>query len=338
MFNIVVSRRASTLEREPGLRQANERVCAIVLMFHPTEAAADAVSTVAPQVQHVCIVDNGSPESDLVAVQTRLRSISNSTAGDQVTLIRNHSNLGIGAGFNAGIRFAIKNGFGLTLLLDQDSITAPGAVKCLLDVYGCFKESVRVGAVCSINVDLSQPVDSGPSWFDEIKALYARLRGTPEKTGVPETFFNIFSGTMVSTSAVLEVGSIREDYFIDGDDREFCFRLRENGWSILVARAARIQHRVGFVNLTPDGLARAGFTRHASWRSYYVTRNNLCTARTYLEKFPLDVLVMLASAVIFESISFATSPQRAPIVRNVIDGFRDFLQHRMGESEYPESQ
>jgi len=78
--------------------------CAVIVTYHPPADVAEAVRRLVTQIDSVVVVDNASGEE----YAPLLESISRI---ERCTLIRNRCNLGIGAGFNAGVKLDLLTGY-----------------------------------------------------------------------------------------------------------------------------------------------------------------------------------------------------------------------------------
>ena len=101
-------------------------VVAVVVTYRPDVAATTVLlRALAPQVDRVVLVDNGSPPEAVDA----LRAEVGAAGGELLALGENR---GIAAAQNAGLERALALGATAVLLSDQDSVPAPDMVARLL--------------------------------------------------------------------------------------------------------------------------------------------------------------------------------------------------------------
>ena len=238
------------------------RVVAVVVTYFPALAAlAQAVESLRAQVDGVVIVDNtDAPE---LAIDT-------SVFGPGVTVLRQDHNHGIGQAQNRGIAHARQLGATHVLLLDQDSLPPAQLVASLLrTLHGAGPDVAAVGPVCR-DVKTGQPLAL-------IQRRGWRIRRiAPEGLTQPVSVDYIpASGTLIALAALARIGALREDYFIDRIDVEWCLRARRLGWRILVAPGAELAHDMGqrAVRL----LGRTLYIGH-DFRAYYHLRNSVAMA------------------------------------------------------------
>lgn len=71
---------------------------------------------------------------------------------------------------------------------------------------------------------------------------------------------------------IKEIGGMKENYFIDNVDLEWCFRAKSLGFDLIGTDAAVLYHSIGERSLSP--LVRAGLmAQHNPSRTYYSSRN-----------------------------------------------------------------
>ena len=88
-----------------------------------------------------------------------------------------------------------------------------------------------------------------------------------------------FVGLLLRSAACREVGAVRSDFFISHDDKEYCLRMRMNGWTLRAAPRAVVRHPRG-TKLTHRifGIEVAA-KNSAPWREYYSVRNGVIVDR-----------------------------------------------------------
>jgi rhamnosyltransferase len=148
-------------------------------------------------------------------------------------LTRHHENRGIARGLNDGLAHAIELGAQWLLTVDQDTVLPDGYIERLLDqaaVAVAVLGPRRIGAVGAGEVaDASGPMRYPVMW----------------QAGLPMTLELIQTGTLWSVDGLREIGGFDERLGIDAVDAAACVRLRAAGHAVLVAPAARIEHRIG---------------------------------------------------------------------------------------------
>src|ERR1700758_3890276 len=101
---------------------SRQRVCAVIVTYHPSPRMLENFRTAACQVDGMVIVDNGSNADEV----DRLRDASHQLG---FQLIENRENLGIAEALNQGVRAAKAQGYPWVILFDQDSRINRGFVE-----------------------------------------------------------------------------------------------------------------------------------------------------------------------------------------------------------------
>ncbi|QXL85885.1 glycosyltransferase family 2 protein [Comamonas sp. NLF-1-9] len=236
----------------------HRRICAVVVSCRSDpERLALQFERLLPQVDAIVWVDNASPPA--------LRSLRNRWPPERLHAIWLAENVGVGAAQNRGIEHALATGASHVLLMDDDSLPAPDMVSQL---HRALAAHPRAGAAGARHLDTRRERERTP--FS--KVIGTRLQWLPcsDETRVWETDHLIASGCLIPAVVLQKVGAMREDFFIDWVDTEWCLRARRAGWLLYGVCAARLEHRLG------DQLARVfgrEIPRHAPWRHYYQSRN-----------------------------------------------------------------
>jgi len=238
-------------------------ICAIVVTYHPDEGLPKRIENISRQVDRVVIVDNQSSAACLVM----LKKISSNLG---VHLILNDKNLGVATALNQGVRYVIDYGntYMWFLTLDQDTIPYPTMVQNLIFAYNDCSFRNQVGIIGSNYQELT----TGEILFSSRKEnqTWAEVENLPT------------SGCLTSIPIFEEVGNFRDDLFIDYVDTEYCMRLREKGYKVIISPKVCMQHPLGYYKshkLYKFLRGRYMVTNYPPLRHYYWTRNGITIAR-----------------------------------------------------------
>jgi rhamnosyltransferase len=241
-------------------------VAAVVVTYNPSiEMLLRLLKATSTQVGRILVVDNGSDDAERVV--RMVSTISNA----EFTGLR--KNMGIAYAQNVGILIAYRYGVDFVLTLDQDSVPDHDMVKKLFAVFNQLQGSERIAAV-------------GPLLLDESTQLplpfFSYRNGRKERT-IPTAGSEILnveclvsSGTLLSMSAIVEVGLMREELFISYVDVEWCLRARSHGFQVLGCCAATMTHNLGERRLK---IGRYLIPLHSPLRHYYVFRSGIYMQR-----------------------------------------------------------
>lgn len=160
-------------------------------------------------------------------------------------------NVGMGVPLNSAVRYGWENGYTHLLTMDQDSCFETGMFRTFLQSICLLEEGNR--ASFSAN---THPYEASQPESEEIDIC-------------------ITSGTIYKLSVFEEVGLFREDFFIDGIDTEFCFRLRKYGKKAIRVNTVYMHHVLGKVTVTPFLWGKLISPNYPARRTYYLVRNTL---------------------------------------------------------------
>ena len=178
-------------------------------------------------------------------------------------------NLGIAVAQNKGLEYVKNNNGDYVVFFDQDSSIPNDYILNLMSDYQfLINQGIKVGAI-------------GPRFIDERFGFYYKTvnmsqYGFREKIDVskitqpePSTLL-ISSGSLVSVDVLKDIGFMRENYFIDYVDTEWCIRAASLGYKNYVSAQAVMQHTIG------DNVLQFKYFNvpvHSPFRRYYRVRN-----------------------------------------------------------------
>lgn len=256
------------------------------MTYHSGEGLEGNVRAVLPQVERVVIVDNASGK----ATRRRLETLAAAHPG-RIELVLNPANRGLGAAQNQGIARALERGARWVLLLDDDSTVDPAMVSALLETWAGCPGRQRVGIVTPRIVDRL----SGREYRCCVPwSVGFRRIEIGDRACVDGLFQAFASGSLVRREVFEEIGLMREDFFIESIDWDFCLRAQTRGWRIVAAGAARLTHQLGRQTTHRLLGLRVATTHHSAGRRYLAMRNRAILIREY----GLRVRGMLAFALV----------------------------------------
>ena len=254
------------------------------------------------------IVDNYSTDG----TQEYLDSIKVSN----ITVIKNEKNYGIAQALNRGVEFAEKSGYQWVLTMDQDSMISENMISEMRKVYSLLSKQ-----------DMLQVVSLAPIILYEGND-FAASSTTSER--YYEKIAVITSGNLVKISAIKEIGGYEEKLFIDSVDFDFCLKLKEKGFKILVCNNAIMNHSLG------DRIEKNIFGRkyyinlHSPIRKYYISRNHIYITKKYFTsnkwfcfKKNIFFLGFILQTIIYEEEKLAN-------MKIIVEGISDGIKERFG--------
>jgi GT2 family glycosyltransferase len=195
----------------------------------------------------VIVVDNASADNTLEMIKSEF---------SQVILIENDKNLGFAAGNNQGISLARGR---YILLLNSDTVVLDNAIEKVVSYADGHPETAVVGCqVLNADKTLQPTCFMYPSLLNLLlSSIYLyKLFPTNKFFGrermtwwnrADEREVEAVTGCfmMVRREAVESVGLLDEDYFMYGEETDWCFRFHKAGWSVQFTPIAQIIHLGG---------------------------------------------------------------------------------------------
>jgi rhamnosyltransferase len=221
----------------------------VLVLYHPEELVVDTITRLAGAGYRVCAVIN-TADRDLIAT---LETIAG------VNLIKNPCNIGLAAALNQGIVCAFDDSrVGFVTLFDQDSSPDCDLPKNLAQELLLLK--------------LTETACISPSLQDK-KALDSIYK-TGKTSFVAEEVLTLpTSGTLIPRMVYERVGPMKNDFFVDAIDHEWCFRAQRLGIKRLVSSKTSMIHNMGDVAVNWFGQFKP--VHHSPLRHYYIVRNHL---------------------------------------------------------------
>ncbi|EMO3695930.1 glycosyltransferase family 2 protein [Acinetobacter baumannii] len=262
---------------------------------------------------NIIIVDNNSKNSD------EIRELLKKSSLIDVEVVG--ENKGIAYAQNLGIKISTNKNSDYVLFFDQDSSIDSNFISNLyLEFIDLKNKNINIAAI-------------GPRFIDEkehfyFPALRLNKNNLMDKFSVEnitepvEVSFLISSGTLVDVQALHDIGSMREEFFIDFVDTEWCFRAIDKGYKLYISEKAIMTHSIG------DDTIRIWHFKipvHSGFRRYYRIRNLFFMWK--LPYIPKELVIKLMISNFFHQILlFTLKDKKIDYIRYywkaVKDGFK----------------
>lgn len=279
-----------------------ESVSCVIITYNVDEKIYDVIHSLRDQVNNIIIVDNGS-KKDTISILNSISKI------DNIDIIYNRKNLGIAAALNIGIKRAIEKKSKWILTLDHDSLVEEKMVCKLIDFYnGCSdEEKSRIGILA-------------PEVFDI--AINKSFYNVEDKLTYKEVRHVIQSGSLIKVEVFEKIGYFYEPLFIYFVDIEFCYKLIENNYKILMVKGARLLHEEGKKERKKFLGIEYTYDNYSIYAIYYITRNAIYMFKKY-RKYEF------IKRIIYDFIKISMAE---PIkIRYVLLGIKDGLINNYGD-------
>lgn len=247
--------------------------CAVVVSFLPDFTALLKLLGQLNKETDFIVIDNGSADiadlSESILVYDRCKK-----------LVRLEANEGLAKALNRGINLCKQEGYDYVLLFDQDSSLCDLFVSRMINALK-QAESLSERPVAAVGPRIINPQSMRQTPFKLFNRIFFRSNRT--LAGSRTLFhadFLITSGTVLPVKHLDSIGLMKESYFIDNLDLEWCFRAKHKGYDLVGTDEAILYHSIGERSLHP--LVRSGImAQHNPARTYYSSRN-----RIHLYKVP----------------------------------------------------
>lgn len=211
------------------------------------------------------VIDNGSPQINKLA-----ESITVYERCQQ--LLRLETNEGLAKALNIGIKRGREAGYDYIFLFDQDSSLCDLFIERMIESYNDAVQYSSNG-IAAVGPRIINPQTMRQTPFKLFNRLMLRSNrhfANTEKHFLAD--FLITSGTLLLAKHLDAIGDMKENYFIDNVDLEWCFRAKSLGYDLIGTDGAVLYHAIGERSMNP--LVRAGImAQHNPSRTYYSSRN-----------------------------------------------------------------
>ncbi|OLB91164.1 MAG: hypothetical protein AUH25_03305 [Thaumarchaeota archaeon 13_1_40CM_38_12] len=183
------------------------------------------------------IVDNNSSDHSLDIVEREF-------SDNRIKVIKSDKNLGFAGGNNFGAEHATGKYF---ILLNIDTIVDP---QWLSELVSVMELDDTIGAAQSklLSLDDKTVFDSAGDYLDFFGNSFRRGGDWKEKdNGQYDNVHEIFSArgaALITRKEIVEkIGLFDDDYFLDYEDIDFCWRVRLFGLRIMFVPASQVYHK-----------------------------------------------------------------------------------------------
>ena len=247
------------------------KIACTVIWYNPIESVGEAeciknILTYSIFFKSVYIIDNSQSDNAFLAKKI-----------DNAIYIPNMKNKGIAAALNQGCEKALDDNFDWIMTMDQDSSwDSVNLTNYLSYVESAFNENNKiVSFAANANLKPTAKVEIIKQKIKQIikKALKIKNKLPP----IHQCERVLTSANIINLTAWKNVGKFNEWLFIDEVDHEFCYRLRDAGYLIIINDNIVFKHNLGDDKKT----FFYKINNHSDFRLFYIMRNNLFIQKYY---------------------------------------------------------
>jgi GT2 family glycosyltransferase len=296
-------------------------ISVLIVNYKNCSDTIDCVKSVVNQNNspvQIIIIENGSNDGSYERL---------SNAFPNVVIIRLKNNLGFAGANNVGIKYAIEHGADYIFLLNNDAYVEPNTIQHLLDA---FEKDPKIGIVGATVLDYYHPLI-----IDNKGAIINFYTGYSDFVdhGVIYQFNNKFNDVdyacgaamMIKREVIDAVGLMSEFYFLYGEEKDYCLRVKLKGYRIVATTAAAVTHKGSSTMKKFPGI-----------KNYYFHRNRFLTMKLYSNwhQYCFAILhsVFFILPYYLVSYLFRNSNPRNGLheVRNFVRGVLDGIRFKTG--------
>lgn len=228
------------------------KVSGVVVLYHPDSSIVENIQSYIDCIDKLYVVDNsGFIGSEVIAKIEKI---------NKCIYVNNEENLGLALALNVGAKMALDNGADWLLTMDQDSRFIDGTLMHMI-LWLNNNDAKNVGIIAPVH-----------------KTAGSRVKAC---NGVVDASTVMTSGNLLNLEAYVEVGPFREDFFIDRVDHEYCLRLMNFSYKILIHCDSTLEHNLGESKYVNFFWFTFIYASHNRVRRYYITRNRLKIIKEY---------------------------------------------------------
>ncbi len=214
----------------------------------------------------ILVVDNGSTDDSVTTI---------STSYPQVEQVLLKHNIGFSGGMNAGLQYALGQGAEFVFIANNDTVIAPNILDLLVQT-ALQEDNIAITSPYIYYADDPNRIwSSGAGRYYLTMELRGHLQGQLDQRidRMPhDVEFAGGCGMLIRRSCLEKVGLFDEQFFMYYEDGDYCLRVLEAGYRIVMVPEAKMWH---IVSATIGGFDSPG-------ERYYMALSSIRFFRKYV--------------------------------------------------------
>lgn len=250
---------------------SNPEVCAVVVTYNRKALLNRCLTALNEQTlkpDHIVVINNASTDGTIDFLEEQ-GWINNET----FTLMTLETNQGGAGGFYEGIKFAYQHNYDYIWLMDDDGLPDKDCLKNLLPYAN---ENSYIGPLV-LNIDNPNEL-TFTLRLPKSKTVLSNIQDIQKAqfTQIIPDIVMPFNGILFSRKLVEKIGFPRKEFFIWGDDIEYTWRAKKNGYQITTIIDAKFYHPKEATLGTPMFFNLLKFNdTESKLKLYCMCRNNI---------------------------------------------------------------
>lgn len=238
------------------MEKGNKQLLAgCIILYHPNSSVIKNVGTFIDFVNVLYVIDNSEKiDEGLIKTLCLLSS--------KIIYLPQNKNVGVATALNISAKLAVKANYNWLLTMDQDSYFAER------DFFHSWKTAVGNTNIGLIAASYTKQYDR---WHKEYSENFNEIH------------FIVTSGNIINLMAWNNVKGFEEKLFIDEVDHDYCLKLRQHGYKILISTKVFMKHFIGDIIVKDKRslISDNNLNLHSPVRYYYIARNVLYLCKKY---------------------------------------------------------
>jgi GT2 family glycosyltransferase len=224
----------------------------IIVNFNTCQLTLNALKSISDSetgyTYEIILIDNHSSDSSVATIRA---------AFPHITLIDNQANVGFSRANNQGIRIAQGR---YILLLNSDTLLESNTIQTMIQFMDAHPQAGASGCKLvltdgSLDKACKRGFPTPSAAFYYITGLSKRFPNNPKFNQYQLGHLNenehhqvdslVGAFMLVRRTTIDQIGLLDEEYFMYGEDIDWCYRMKEAGWEIHYYPKTRITHLKG---------------------------------------------------------------------------------------------
>lgn len=289
----------------------------IIVSFNTKDFLLDSIQSIYKTMPdkisfEIIVVDNASKDGSVE--EARSLVLKNHKKNGKLVIIENRENLGFAKANNLGVKKAQGE---YLLFLNPDTLIYPKTLEYMLDFMSSHPDCA--GATCELKmqngeIDYASHRGFPTPWnafcyFSGLTRIFPRQKlfsgytqGWKDLSQTHEV--DCISGAfmLVRKTAGDECRWWDEDYFFNGEDIDFCFKLREKKWKIYYVPEVSILHYNGVAGGTKKNTQ--AITTADAQRKYFTNKQRFIAMKIFYDKHYRHQYSELITRLVYFGIAF----------------------------------